>query len=59
MGIITMAHSAGMFIGSIVAGLTMDIFQLKYAFSLGALIMLIGTGLFFVYTYHKKGEIAQ
>ncbi|MBU3981222.1 MAG: hypothetical protein KKG97_07895 [Proteobacteria bacterium] len=36
------------------AGLMMDMFQLRYAFSFGALIMILGTGLFFFYTYHRK-----
>lgn len=51
MGIITMAHSSGMLTGSLVAGLMMDVFQLRHAFSFGALIMILGTGLFFFYTY--------
>jgi multidrug resistance protein len=54
MGIITMAHSSGMLTGSLVAGLMMDMFQLRHAFSFGSLIMILGTGLFFFYTYHMK-----
>lgn len=45
MGIITMAHSSGMLTGSLVAGLMMDMFQLRHAFSFGSLIMILGTGL--------------
>jgi len=59
MGIITMAHSSGMLTGSLAAGLMMDMFQLRHAFSFGSLIMILGTGLFFFYTYHKKEKIAQ
>jgi len=58
MGIITMAHSSGMLTGSLVAGLMMDMFQLRHAFSFGALIMILGTGLFFFYTSHRKEKIA-
>ena len=59
MGIITMAHSSGMLTGSLMAGLMMDMFQLRYAFFFGSFIMILGTGLFFFYTYHKKGKSAQ
>jgi len=59
MGLITMAHSSGMLTGSIVAGLMMDMFQIGHAFSFGSLIMILGTGLFFFYTYQRKGKIAQ
>ncbi len=58
MGLITMAHSSGMLTGSLVAGLMMDMFQLRHAFSFGALIMILGTGLFFFYTSHRKEKIA-
>jgi len=59
MGLITMAHSSGMLTGSLVAGLMMDMFQLRHAFSFGSLIMIFGTGLFFFYTSHRKEKIAQ
>jgi multidrug resistance protein len=59
MGIITMAHSSGMLTGSLVAGLMMDMFQLRHAFTFGSLIMILGTGLFFFYTSHRKEKIAQ
>ncbi len=54
MGLMTMAHSLGMLIGSLLAGLMMDIFQLRHAFSTGALIMVLGIGLFIVCTNDKK-----
>ena len=59
MGLITMAHSSGMLAGSLIAGLTMDIFQLRHAFSFGSSIMILGTGLFFFYTYHGKEKITR
>ena len=59
MGIITMAHSSGMLTGSLVAGLMMDMFQLRHAFSFGSIVMILGTGLFFFYTSHRKEKIAQ
>jgi multidrug resistance protein len=58
MGIIIMAHSSGMLTGSLAAGLMMDMFQLRHAFSFGSLIMILGTGLFFFYTSHRKEKIA-
>jgi len=57
MGLITMAHSSGMLTGSLVAGLMMDMFQLRHAFSFGSLIMILGTGLFFFYTSHRKEKL--
>ncbi len=39
MAILTVAHSLGMLIGSLAAGLMMDIFSLRYAFPLGAILM--------------------
>jgi predicted MFS family arabinose efflux permease len=41
----------GMMIGSLLAGVAMDIFQLRQAFPFGSLIMMIGVGLFIVCTY--------
>ena len=54
MGILAMAHSLGMLIGSFIGGLMMDIFQLRHAFPSGAVIMIICVGLFVGFTYHKK-----
>ena len=48
MALLTMAHSMGMLIGSLLAGVTMDIFQLRQAFPFGSLIMMIGVGVFIV-----------
>jgi DHA1 family multidrug resistance protein-like MFS transporter len=51
MALLTMAHSMGMLIGSLLAGVTMDIFQLRQAFPFGSLIMMIGVGVFIVCSY--------
>jgi len=53
MSMITVAHSLGMLMGSIFAGLVMDWFELRYAFFLGILIMAAGTGQFFAGTRHS------
>jgi len=54
MALLTVAHSLGMLIGSVVAGLTMDLFQLRLSFSFGALIM--GFGILFFIVLFGKGE---
>ena len=54
MGILAMAHSLGMLMGSIIGGLMMDIFQLRHAFPSGAVIMIFCVGLFIFCTYDKK-----
>jgi DHA1 family multidrug resistance protein-like MFS transporter len=60
MGLMTMAHSLGMLMGSSLAGLLMDIADLRDAFSLGALISFSGVLIFFMFTHpgsrhlHKK-----
>ncbi len=59
MGLLAMAHSLGMLIGSLLAGLMMDVFQLRYAFPSGAVIMAFCVGLFIACTYHKNGKPAK
>jgi len=54
MGLMTMGHSLGMGLGSLFAGLMMDTFELRYAFSFGSIIMMCGVALFFILTYKKK-----
>ncbi len=46
MALMTVAHSMGMMAGAILAGLIMDIFQLRHAFFFGFVIMAIGLALF-------------
>jgi DHA1 family multidrug resistance protein-like MFS transporter len=42
MGLLTMAHSLGMLLGPILAGVMMDVFQLSISFIIGGTIMLLG-----------------
>jgi len=51
---LTMAHSFGMLIGSLLGGLVMDITLLRHAFPSGAVIMMLCVGFFIVCTYHEK-----
>ena len=43
MALLTMAHSLGMLIGALSAGLIMDFFNLRYAFVTGTMLMALGT----------------
>ncbi|WP_419658872.1 major facilitator superfamily MFS1 protein [Desulfosarcina variabilis str. Montpellier] len=51
MALLTVAHSLGMLIGSVMAGVMMDMFDLKLAFTLGAAVMILGTILFMACTW--------
>jgi DHA1 family multidrug resistance protein-like MFS transporter len=51
MALLTVAHSLGMLVGSFMAGVMMDWFQLRQAFVLGALLMATGTALFTACTW--------
>ena len=57
MALMTVAHSLGMLCGALVGGLMMDFFQLRWAFPLGAVVMMICTGLFLISTYPQKQRI--
>jgi len=59
MGLMTMAHSLGMLMGSSFAGLLMDIADLRDAFFLGAVISLAGVLIFFALTRPGKQHIPQ
>ena len=48
MAILTLAHSLGMFAGSLIGCLMMDLFQLRVAFPLGAAVMAVTVVIFFV-----------
>ena len=56
MGLMTMAHSLGMLAGSTLAGLMMDLLQLRDAFWFGSGIILAGTLLFFMLARKKIGS---
>lgn len=53
MALLTMAHSMGMLIGSMSAGIMMDLLQLREAFLLGAGMMLAGAA-FFLFAYPER-----
>ena len=48
MGLLAQAHSLGMLIGPLLAGFLLDIGSFKIIFGVGAVIMVFGTGIFFV-----------
>ena len=54
MAIMTVAHSLGMLSGALLGGMMMDWFQLRWAFPLGAVVMILCIGLFSAGTYSKK-----
>jgi MFS family permease len=47
MGLVTLAHSLGMLLGPLLAGVMMDFFPLREILSTTSLLMVLGTGLFF------------
>jgi MFS family permease len=47
MALLTVAHSAGILAGSMLAGVMMDLFKLRAVFPFGALLMLLGIAAFF------------
>ncbi|MBW1893363.1 MAG: MFS transporter [Deltaproteobacteria bacterium] len=48
MALLTMAHSLGMLLGSLLAGFAMDWFDLRNAFPLGSILMIFGVICFIV-----------
>ena len=56
MGLLTMAHSLGMLLGGISAGLAMDYLTLRYAFPLAGIIMLFGVILFVICSYGQRSQ---
>ncbi|PID40014.1 MAG: MFS transporter [Proteobacteria bacterium] len=57
MALLTVAHSLGMLIGSVSAGIMMDWYALRQAFVLGAVIMGVGTFLFIAFTW--RADLSQ
>jgi MFS family permease len=47
MAVLTMSHSLGMLVGSLLAGVMMDFFELHSAFLVGGVVMALGGGIFF------------
>lgn len=56
IALLTMAHSLGMLVGSVGAGMMMDWFDLRVAFFLGALLLFAGVGTF---VFCTRGGVAQ
>jgi MFS family permease len=54
MAVMTVAHSLGMLCGALLGGLMMDFFQLRWAFPLGAVIMMMCIGFFLTGTRTSK-----
>ena len=57
MALMTVAHSLGMLCGALAGGLMMDFFQLRWAFPLGAVVMMTCTGVFMLTTVPRKQQI--
>ena len=56
IALLTMAHSMGMLIGSVGAGLLMDWFQLRYAFFVGGVLMFAGVIVFVICTVGRSPQ---
>lgn len=54
MAIMTVAHSLGMLCGALLGGVMMDFFQLRWAFPLGAIMMITCMGLFLAGHRHRS-----
>lgn len=48
MAVMTVAHSAGMLAGSVLAGVMMDLFSLRMIFPLGAAVVAVCSGVFYL-----------
>lgn len=59
MAILTVAHSLGMLIGSVAAGLAMDFFSLRLAFPVAGLVMALGTLVFVLILFSKRSRRYQ
>ena len=51
MAVLTVAHSLGMLLGSVLGGLAMDLLHLKQAFVFGALFMIAGVVIFSISSF--------
>ncbi len=56
MALITMAHSMGMTLGSVGAGILMDIMEMRKIFSMGMYLMLTGLFLYYVFVFTGKKD---
>ncbi len=53
MGLMNLAHSLGMLAGAMAGGIAMDVFELRRAFSFGALMMILAPVIFLIYSSRK------
>ncbi len=56
MALLTMAHSVGMLCGALMAGIVMDVANLRMAFPIGAAVMVLCTGVFGINTSGKRSD---
>lgn len=56
MSLMTVAHSFGMLTGAMVAGMTMDFYNLKFSFPCGTMMMTAGTVYFLISRRRTKAE---
>jgi len=54
MSLITVAHSLGMMIGSLLGGIILDFFEMRHVFSFGGGVMVLGTVVFFFCTLGRR-----
>jgi MFS transporter, DHA1 family, multidrug resistance protein len=54
MALMTVAHSLGMLCGALLGGIMMDLFQLRWAFPVGALLMAMGIAFFLLGTRYQE-----
>lgn len=59
MAVMTVAHSLGMLCGALMGGVMMDFFHLRWAFPLGAAIMIICTGFFLAGTRPSMAPLSS
>ncbi|MCP3898656.1 MAG: MFS transporter, partial [Desulfobacteraceae bacterium] len=59
ISLITVGHSFGMFVGSVVAGIIMDISSLSNVFPAGCLLMALGVLVFIILTSVNKNTFAS
>ncbi len=57
MALMTVAHSLGMLVGSLLGGVMMDLFQLRWAFATGAVVMAVCTAWFLLATTSRQPPI--
>ncbi|MCF8035296.1 MAG: MFS transporter [Desulfobacteraceae bacterium] len=55
MSLLTVAHSVGMLLGALSAGLVMDFFDVRYTFAVASIVMMAGTLLFLSCTANLRG----